>query len=128
MKKVKHWLHILLIVLTSGIWILPYVGILATTEMYNRGYRIGKAAGRVERQNEIDEATAEELQRLNDRGAAGVRTLDLQVADPELLIGGARVAKRRVDRFAELAERNRRVGLDAHERAEYFQLRKELSE
>lgn len=39
MKKIRHWLHIILALLTGGLWLLPYVVILATTEMYNRGYR-----------------------------------------------------------------------------------------
>ena len=60
MKKVKHWLHIVLTILTSGLWLPVYVILLATTEMFNRGYREGKAAGRVARQNEIDEAHQEE--------------------------------------------------------------------
>lgn len=55
MRKVKHWLHILLTILTSGLWLPIYLILAATTEMFNRGYREGKAAGRVARQNEIDE-------------------------------------------------------------------------
>jgi len=55
MRKVKHWLHILLTILTSGLWLPVYLILVATTEMFNRGYREGKAAGRVQRQNEIDE-------------------------------------------------------------------------
>ena len=39
MKKVTHWLHIILVLLTGGFWLLPYVVILATTQMYNRGYK-----------------------------------------------------------------------------------------
>lgn len=58
MKKVKHWLHILLTILTSGLWLPVYLILLANTEMFNRGYREGKAAGRVQRQNEIDEERA----------------------------------------------------------------------
>jgi hypothetical protein len=58
MRKVKHWLHIVLTILTSGLWLPVYVILLATTEMFNRGYREGKAAGRVARQNEIDEERA----------------------------------------------------------------------
>lgn len=60
MKKVKHWLHILLTILTSGLWLPVYLILLANTEMFNRGYREGKAAGRVQRQNEIDEERAYE--------------------------------------------------------------------
>lgn len=48
MKKVRHWLHIVLMILTSGLWAPVYVILLATTEMFNRGYREGKAAGRRE--------------------------------------------------------------------------------
>lgn len=59
MRKVKHWLHIVLTILTSGLWLPVYVILLATTEMFNRGYREGKAAGRVARQNEIDEAKSQ---------------------------------------------------------------------
>lgn len=54
MKTTKHWLHILLTILTSGLWLPIYVILLATTEMYNRGYRVGKAAGRVEKSNEFE--------------------------------------------------------------------------
>ena len=46
MKKVTHWLHIILVLLTGGFWLLPYVVILATTEMYNRGYRAAEADSR----------------------------------------------------------------------------------
>lgn len=96
MKKVKHWLHILLIVLTSGIWILPYVVILATTEMYNRGYRIGKAAGRVERQNEIDEERAKP--KFMWESAPNCRCVVKPIVPVEPK------PKSRVDRFAELAK------------------------
>lgn len=54
MRKPKYWLHILLIIFTGGLWLFPFVIVLATNEMFNRGYREGKRAGRVERQNEID--------------------------------------------------------------------------
>lgn len=52
MKRVRHWLHILLALLTFGFWLFPYVVILATTEMYNRGYK----AGRIERTQEYEDA------------------------------------------------------------------------
>lgn len=59
MRKIRWWLHILLVILTCGLWLFPLVAILATTEMFNRGYREGKQAGRVARQNEIDEDRAQ---------------------------------------------------------------------
>lgn len=56
MKRVRHWLHILLVLLTFGFWLFPYVVILATTEMFNRGYKAGKWAGRIERTQEYEDA------------------------------------------------------------------------
>lgn len=43
MKKVRHWLHIILALLTAGLWLPVYVVIISTTEMYNRGYKTAEA-------------------------------------------------------------------------------------
>jgi hypothetical protein len=43
MKKIRHWLHILLVLITGGVWLPVYLIIVSTTEMYNRGYRAGVA-------------------------------------------------------------------------------------
>lgn len=48
MKKIRHWLHILLVLITGGIWLPVYLIIVSTTEMYNRGYRAGVIARKVE--------------------------------------------------------------------------------
>lgn len=129
MKKVKHWLHIILCILTSGLWLPIYVILLATTEMFNRGYREGKAAGRVEKSNEY-----EEKQQKNQAANFGCTIKPLALNDnasPALINLAIEEycdrTKSRVDRFAELADRNRTVGLDAEERREYFELRTELS-
>jgi hypothetical protein len=123
MKKVKHWLHIILCILTSGLWLPIYVILLATTEMFNRGYREGKAAGRVEKSNEYEE----ERQRPKTvwAQAPDVRTVNCRSVAVPILDDSKPLT--RVDRFAELADRNRTVGLDAEERREYFDLRAELS-
>lgn len=135
MRKVKHWLHILLTILTSGLWLPVYVILLATTEMFNRGYREGKAAGRVARQNEIDEERARpkfEWAQAPDARTFNCRSVAPPIADfapsGEVTDGviNARTQSR-VDRFAELADRVRTVGLDQYERAEFNQLRQELS-
>jgi len=138
MKTVKHWLHILLTVLTSGLWLPIYVILLATTEMYNRGYKVGKAAGRVEKSNEYEAACAQpQVAWVTPPDA---RTLNCRCVPTPIVEAGPVVvtnvksgddfvvnSKSRVDRFAELADRNRKVGLDQYERAEYIQLREALS-
>ena len=43
MKKIRHWLHILLVLITGGVWLPVYLIIVSTTEMYNRGYRAAEA-------------------------------------------------------------------------------------
>lgn len=152
MKTTKHWLHILLVVLTGGFWLPGYVVCVATTEMYNRGYRVGKAAGRVERQNEIDETY--DLTLKND----GIResfsksftdTKDRRVMKPlvdwpergsaEPYVTGlmdkihameaTERTQSRVDRFAELCDMRRAGGLWSIELdAEYTALKAELSQ
>jgi hypothetical protein len=91
--------------------------------MFNRGYREGKAAGRVEKSNEYEE----ERQRPKtvwaqapDARAVNCRSVAVPILDDCKPLTS-------VDRFAELADRNRTVGLDAEERREYFDLRAELS-
>lgn len=159
MKTTRHWLHLLLCVLTSGLWLPVYVILLATTEMYNRGYKVGKAEGRREIANDPEWMRVTEFSKSGTytpepgsghvtiiaRGAAGgggcraasvMSASGAQAATFTTAGGGAgsgkfdferSPAKSRVDRFAELADRNRTVGLDAEERREYFQLRAELS-
>jgi hypothetical protein len=138
MKTTRHWLHILLCFPTCGLWLPVYLILLATREEYNRGHRVGKAAGRVERQNEIDGAEFERavhgqqgLDPVKFYGSADApRTFSgfASTADPDHVADVMRRTTSRVDRFAELADRNRTVGLDMHERAEYTQLRQELSQ
>lgn len=118
MRKVKHWLHILLTILTSGLWLPVYVILLATTEMFNRGYREGKAAGRVERQNEIDEERATPKHQWQP-------AMDSRVMNCRCVV---KHASDNLVRYAELHERNRVVGLDAEERREYIALRQELNQ
>jgi carbon monoxide dehydrogenase subunit G len=176
MKKVKHWLHILLTLLTGGLWLPVYVIVIATTEMFNRGYREGKAAGRVEKSNEYEAEIDAKVEDIRKNGAGYCSFLDTKGrrvivgADGDMRFGctmapvvpfdgpqvtvhrekvvgvdgatygfvetiessGAKIQhhitgeKSRVDRFAELADRNRSVGLDAEERREYFALRTEV--
>jgi hypothetical protein len=175
MKTTRHWLHILLVVLTSGLWLPVYLILLATREEYNRGHRAGKAAGR----REI--AADPEWMRVSEYHKSGVHTVEPGSGSVHVTVRGgvtkryrdacgnlivnhhgcgtyvddqgrrvihdgngdvrfgctaapvvpfdeAKPATSRVDRFAELADRNRTVGLDMHERAEYTQLRQELSQ
>lgn len=42
MKKTKHWLHIILALLTGGLWLAVYVICLVLTREHNIGYRAGK--------------------------------------------------------------------------------------
>jgi len=133
MRKVKHWLHILLTILTSGLWLPVYVILLATTEMFNRGYREGKAAGRVQRQNEIDEERAHE--KVRAKQAAWNELQDRINSNPTTTIvgfdggyAGTACKRTKAVRHAELHERVRTVGLDNEERAEYAQLRQELGQ
>jgi hypothetical protein len=114
MKTTKHWLHILLTLLTGGLWLPVYVIVIATTEMFNRGYREGKAAGRVEKSNEYEEAREDGRWTTEEKAEKVARIVESR-------------KQSRVDRFAELADRNRSVGLDTEERAEFNQLRQELS-
>ena len=153
MKKVKHWLHILLTLLTGGLWLPVYVIVIATTEMFNRGYRVGKAAGRVEKSNEYE---AERLQPKVAWSLAPARTfvddLGRRViveADGEMRFGctmepvvtfadtadSERVAEvlrhnkgvSSFDRFKELGDRMLSGDpLDSYEQLEYQELRKEV--
>lgn len=154
MRKVKHWLHILLSVLTSGLWLPIYLILLGTTEMYNRGYREGKAAGRVARQNEIDEERAKPkfewkgrmdprtspncrcvVTPLNEEAVTAVQNYTTYGVNQErrAMAGLSepvecyeRTKIERVQRLNELRDRVRTVGLDQYERAEFAQLTQEF--
>jgi len=138
MKKVKHWLHILLALLTGGLWLPVYVIVIATTEMFNRGYRAGKAAGRVEKSNEYE---AERLQPNTAWAQAPARTfvddLGRRVivgADGEMRFGCTMTPVVPIpkgvssfDRFKELGDRMLSGDpLDSYEQLEYQELRKEV--
>ena len=143
MKKVKHWLHALLSVVTCGLWLPVYVIVIATTEMFNRGYRVGKAAGRVEKSNEYE---AERLQPkfewrspMDDmRNPPNCRCIVKPIVDfnePQVgadgkIHGYAPAQTRGVstfDRFKELGDRMLSGDpLDSYEQLEYQQLRKEV--
>lgn len=116
MRKVKHWLHIVLTILTSGLWLPVYVILLATTEMFNRGYREGKAAGRVARQNEIDEERA--IPKTQWVTPPDSRTFNCRcVAKPV-------VTHNTFERFKELGDRMLSgQPLDQYEQLEYNELR-----
>jgi hypothetical protein len=134
MRKVKHWLHILLTLLTGGLWLPVYVIVIATTEMFNRGYRVGKAAGRVEKSNEYEEArkvpksewvTAPDPRAFNWRCV--VKPID--TADSESIAEVLRNSKHATtfERFKELGDRMLSGDpLDSYEQLEYQELRKEV--
>jgi len=83
MKKVKHWLHILLTLLTGGLWLPVYVIVVATTEMFNRGYREGKAAGRVAKSNEYEA----ELEMVRQSSLQPARTTFVDDAGRRVIVG-----------------------------------------
>lgn len=117
MKKVKHWLHLLLVLFTGGLWLPLYVIVIATTEMYNRGYRVGKAAGRVEKSNEYE---AERLQPKVLWQAAPDAHMNCRCVVKPIF---APVTP--FERFKELGDRKLSgYPLDSYEEAEYQQLRK----
>ena len=109
MKKVKHWLHILLTLLTGGLWLPVYVIVIATTEMFNRGYREGKAAGR----REI--AADPEWMRVSEYKGSGAYVVPMPKGVTTF------------ERFKELGDRMLSGDpLDSYEQLEYQQLRKEV--
>lgn len=141
MKTVKHWLHILLTILTGGLWLPIYVILLATTAMFNRGYREGKAAGRVARQNEIDEEPKFEWVTPVDARTVNCRCVAKPIVDfsePQVGMDGKihgyapaeRLTPQKVTKFArffELVDRERAGwSLDKYEQVEYAELRAEL--
>ena len=114
MKKVKHWLHALLSVVTCGLWLPVYVIVIATTEMFNRGYRVGKAAGRVEKSNEYEEARED-----------GRWTPEEKAEKVAHIIESRKQST--FERFKELGDRMLSGDpLDSYEQLEYQQLRKEV--
>lgn len=134
MKKTKHWLHILLTILTGGLWLFPYVLVVATNEMFNRGHREGKQAGRVERQNEIDEEREKPKfmwQSAPDpRGMPNCRCVARPINVDEFGMPQSEQHKKqnRIDRFEYLARKQQRgTRLDANELTELDQLRKDLT-
>lgn len=114
MKTVKHWLHILLTLLTGGLWLPAYVIVIATTEMFNRGYRVGKAAGRVEKSNEYEEAREDGRCSPEEKAEKVARIVE-------------RRKQSRFERFKELGDRMLSGDpLDSYEQLEYQELRKEV--
>ena len=138
MKKVKHWLHILLTLLTGGLWLPVYVIVIATTEMFNRGYRVGKAAGRVEKSNEFEEerqrpktiwASAPDPRTFNCRCVTKPIVGFADTADSERVAEVLRHNKdvTTFERFKELGDRMLSGDpLDSYEQLEYQELRKEV--
>jgi len=154
MKKVKHWLHALLSVVTCGLWLPVYVIVIATTEMFNRGYRVGKAAGRVEKSNEYEELRVD-VSKIQFNGSKPNTFVDdagrrvIVGADGEMRFGctmvpivtfadtadSERVAEvlrhnkdvTTFERFKELGDRMLSGDpLDSYEQLEYQELRKEV--
>lgn len=156
MKKVKYWLHIPLTLLTGFLWLPVYVIVIATTEMFNRGYREGKAAGRREiaadpewmRVSEYKGSgahvvepgcTSVHIVSAGGGGSGGCVGAPNKVREFEGRSGTVRVpvwgandvpapkGVSRFDRFKELGDRMLSGDpLDSYEQLEYQELRKEV--
>lgn len=133
MKKTKHWLHILLTILTGGFWLFPYVLVVATNEIFNRGHREGKQAGRVERQNEIDEERETPkvawVSKPDPRTMPNCRCVARPIDVDEFGMHQSEQHKKqnRIDRFEYLCRKKNSSYLTDLERIELVGLREELT-